>query len=273
LDEEKARISIKDLYGAGTDQFVLENSDVKVVVVPEVGGRIAEMAYRGVPLLHRTYPHGLPIGPYTEYGGIEECLGSGPGTVWNEPWKCDAKDDVLTLSAHSQDVLLQKVLVLKGTGLEASYKFTNVGERFSKFTFGIHPEISVGKDFRENAYYLVPLERGTPERGEYTTPGTKRYFKPGEGWCAVEDEGTGIAFGMVFPEEVVDRVEVYHPRVDSHMVMELLIDSIGLSPATTSSFNMVYRVEKGTYQGIRKFYGEAKKGLRGDYRELYERQA
>jgi len=273
LDGERARISIKDLYGTGTDQYVLENSSVKVVVAPEVGGRIAEMTYRGIALLHRTYPNGLPIGPYTEYGGIEECVGSGPGTVWNEPWKCDAKDGVLTLSTNSQDVLLQKTLALKGAGLEADYKFTNVGERFSKFTFGIHPEISVGKDFRDNAYYLVPLDRGTPEKGQYSAPGTKKYYKPGEGWCAVEDGGSGIAFGMVFPEGIVDRVEVYYPRVDSHMVVELLIDSIGLSPGTTSSFNMFYRVEKGTYDGIRKFYEGAKKGLRGEYRELYERQA
>ena len=268
------QVSFKDVYETGMDQVVLENDHLEVVVVPEVGGRIAEMTYCDTSLLHRTYPDAITIGPYVEYGGIEECVGSAPGTVWNVPWKCDEQDDGVILSAYSRDVLVQKVLTLSDDAtLGVRYKFTNVGETFSKFTFGVHPEISVGRGFKTNVYYLLPKNRQNLERGEYSIPGIKKFIRPEEGWCAVADEEVDVTFGMVFPEETVDRVEIYYPRIDSHMVVELLIDSVGLSPGTTASFTMFYHAQKGSYDGIRQFFEEAKedKQIYSDYRELFER--
>lgn len=75
-----------DKLKSGTKQIVLESDKLSTLIAPEVGGRIVGIQKGAWNFLHRTYPKGIEFGTYTEYGGIEECVGGAPGTLWNVPW-------------------------------------------------------------------------------------------------------------------------------------------------------------------------------------------
>ena len=75
-----------DKLRSGTNQITMQGEDISVLIVPEIGGRILAIQRGSRNFLHRAYPKGVEFGPYTEYGGIEECLGGAPGTLWNVPW-------------------------------------------------------------------------------------------------------------------------------------------------------------------------------------------
>ena len=65
-----------DKLNAGSPQLVLENKHISVLLQPEIGGRILDVETKDFPFLHRTYPKSVQFGSYTEYGGIEEYIGS-----------------------------------------------------------------------------------------------------------------------------------------------------------------------------------------------------
>ena len=65
-----------DKLNAGEPQLILENKLISVMLQPEIGGRILDVETNDFPFLHRTYPKSVQFGSYTEYGGIEECIGS-----------------------------------------------------------------------------------------------------------------------------------------------------------------------------------------------------
>jgi hypothetical protein len=153
------RIYEDDKLNAGNPQLILENDLISVLLLPEMGGRILDVETRNFPFLHRTYPKSVQFGPYTEYGGIEECIGS-PLTsqLWKTPWRIEKGKDGLTLSVISSTrfskVLLSKTLFLEPDApiLKIEYSFTNFDPKFTKFTFGIHPELCLGNALKNNTY-------------------------------------------------------------------------------------------------------------------------
>ena len=140
------RIYEKDRLNAGSPQLILENELISVLLQPALGGRILDVETQDFPFLHRTYPKAVQFGPYTEYGGIEECIGS-PLTsrLWSTPWRVEKNTRDVTLSAISatpfSKVLISKTLTLDPDLpiLKIEYSFTNFDPKFNKFTFGIHP--------------------------------------------------------------------------------------------------------------------------------------
>jgi len=236
----------EDALDAGKNQVIIRNDNAKVIIVPELGGRIADVQFnddRGGfetrPYLYRTYPEGVDFGPYTEYGGIEECIGGAPGSLWNAAWRWERKDDGVLLQALSKSILVRKHIFLDEAEsvIKIDYSFLNFGTNFSKFTFGIHPEVCIGGSLRDNRYY-VPTSRELLNGG-YVEPGFKNKILPSEGWCAITCEGQVL--GQMFPEGVIDTVEIYYPRVDTHIVLEPIIFGVGVSPDRYAGFTyMVY---------------------------------
>lgn len=229
----------EDVLGAGKDQVVIGNDNTKVLIVPELGGRIADVQSGEIKFLHRTYPDGVDFGPYTEYGGIEECIGGAPGSLWNAEWKWERKDDGVLLQSLSKSVLVRKSVSLDDVEpvVKIDYSFFNFGNNFSKFTFGIHPEVCIGGSLKENQYHVPAGDELLA--GGYVEPGFKNKILPSEGWCAITYEGK--VFGQMFPEGIIDTVEVYYPRVDTHVVLEPIIFGVGVSPDKYAGFTyMVY---------------------------------
>jgi hypothetical protein len=258
-----------DLFNTGREQFVLSSGNTRVVVVPEVGGRIVELSYKGVNALHVLYPKGITFGPYTEYGGIEEHVGSAPGSLWKVPWKCEVSDDGsrVILSAFSGQTLVRKSLSLDADApiLHIRYEMSNYSGNFARFTFGIHPELAVNGNYRQLRFH-VPGE-GDVLSGGYSGPGFRRYIAPQQGWCAATAPHLNVPllFMQMFPEGVIDSVEVYYPKVDSHLVLEPIIFGVGITPQKTAAFSYLVYFGPGDESSIPSIYAEQKHRLTSEY--------
>ena len=246
-----------DKLNAGSPQLVLENKHISVLLQPEIGGRILDVETNSYPFLHRTYPKSVQFGPYTEYGGIEECIGSPlRNRLWKAPWKIERGAGDVTLSVISPTrfgrVLLSKTLSLEPNApiLRVEYSFTNFDQQFNKFTFGIHPELCLGNSLTDNTYYL-PLDDQVLSGG-FTEFGFKKFVAPSAGWGAVTCDG--IAFGMLFPPGVIDSVEIYYPHIGTHFVIQPLIYGVGLSPNRRASFVSMFYFGEGDVDTVRDLY-------------------
>lgn len=246
-----------DKLNAGNPQLILKNKHISVLLQPEIGGRILDVEMNDFPFLHRTYPKSVQFGSYTEYGGIEECIGSPlRNRLWKAPWRIEKGTGEVTLSVISPTrfgrVLLSKTLSLESTApiLRIEYSFTNFDQQFNKFTFGIHPEICLGNALKNNTYYL-PLEDQLLSGG-FTEFGFKKFVTPGAGWGAVTHDG--MAFGMLFPPGVIDNLEIYYPRIGTHFVIQPLIYGVGLSPNRRASFVSMLYFGEGNVDTIRDLY-------------------
>ena len=251
------RIYETDKLNAGNPQLILENKHISVLLQPEIGGRILDVETNGFPFLHRTYPKSVQFGSYTEYGGIEECIGSPlRNQLWKTPWRIEKGTRDVTLSVISPTrfgrVLLAKTLSLEPNApiLKVEYSFTNFDQQFNKFTFGIHPELCLGNALKNNTYYL-PLEDQLLSGG-FTEFGFKRFVTPNAGWGAVTYDG--MAFGMLFPPGVIDNLEIYYPRIGTHFVIQPMIYGVGLSPNRRASFVSMFYFGEGNVDTIRDLY-------------------
>ncbi|HIE27694.1 TPA: hypothetical protein EYP66_10445 [Candidatus Poribacteria bacterium] len=262
-----AGIFHEDRLNAGQPQLIVENELMSVMLLPELGGRILDIQTEGFTFLHRTYPQSVRFGAYIEHGGIEECVGKAPGTLWNTPWRVKEITNGVILSTISSTpfskVLLQKRVTLDDAEpiLQVEYSFINIDFKFNKFTFGIHPELCLGDDFRENEYH-IPFEDGILS-GKFSEVGFKQFVIPTEGWCAVTYNGR--AYAELFPTDVIDCLEIYYPRIGTHFVLQPLIWGVGLSPNRKASFTSLTYAGDGDLQTIQDLYERKKDELVSTY--------
>ena len=276
------RIYHADKVNSGQPQLVLENDLISVVLLPELGGRILNIEMDGYKFLHRTYPKSVQFGPYVEHGGIEECIGAAPGTLWKAPWRTKEILDGIILSTISSTafskILLQKRITLDDTEpiLKIEYSFINLEPKFNKFTFGIHPEISLGDNFKQNEYY-VPVGDGILT-GKFVEVGFKQFVVPSEGWCAATYDGK--AYAQLFPQGIIDNVEIYYPKIGTHFILQPIIWGVGLSPNRKASFTSLIYAGNGDAKTIQDVYERKSDELVSSYvpieppgeREISERE-
>jgi len=172
---------------------VLENRNLRVVVLPELGGRIWSVRYKPHDrelLWHnpRIPPQSAPFGAVFDNawcGGWEEmfpspapCVIQGEsypdhGEVWCVPWKDTASTDrgsvslLLTCDARISAVQLQKQITLRAeeSCLEVSYSLRNPTLADFPFIFALHPAFAVTPgcriDFPPMTVELDPTYLGT----------------------------------------------------------------------------------------------------------------
>jgi|GEM_PF-3118108 hypothetical protein len=252
-----------DLLGAGSNQIAMEAGKLRVLIAPQVGGRLVELSYDGTNVLHALYPRSVAFGPYAEYGGLEEHVGGAPGTLWNAPWRWEALDDRVTLSAYSGRTLVRKSLRIREDLplLQVEYEFSNYSVNFCRFTFGIHPEIAVRGDHRTVRFH-APVD-GRVESGGYTGPGFRKYVTPEQGWCAATAED--LLFAQMLPNGVADSIEIYYPRVDTHLVLEPIIFGVGLSPQKMARFTYAAYLGPGSERDAAEIYAQLQPELHAEY--------
>jgi len=276
------RIYHADKVNSGQPQLVLENDLISVVLLPELGGRILDIEMDGYKFLHRTYPKSVQFGPYTEHGGIEECIGAAPGTLWKTLWRTKEILDGVILSTISSTafskILLQKRITLDDIEpiLKIEYRFINLEAKFNKFTFGIHPEINLGNNFKQNEYY-IPVRDGILT-GKFVKVGYKQFVVPSEGWCAVTYDGR--AYAQLFPKGIIDNVEIYYPKIGTHFILQPIIWGVGLSPNRKATFTCLTYAGDGDAKTIKDVYDRKSDELVSSYvpieptgeREISERE-
>ncbi|MGC8635245.1 MAG: DUF4432 family protein [Candidatus Limnocylindrales bacterium] len=185
----------------GYDAWILENAALRVVVVPELGGKVLELVDKAGDrdlLWHnpRTPPRRAPYGAHFDdwwCGGWDEIFPTGDvarlhdeplpymGELWSVPWSVQegaaspGSAAVTTLGyATIAPASLERRLELRGDEpvLRASYRLTNLDLRPLPYLWGIHPALAVSPDHRID----LPAERmlvGVSSDASLGTPGTE----------------------------------------------------------------------------------------------------
>ncbi len=177
------------------DAVTLENQEMSVVILPELGGRIWSIVYKPLDreiLWHNPQikPQRHPVGTAFDdvwCGGWEEMFPTAApglinqrpfpdhGEVWCLPWTAKVEQSsgspTLRLSCHAplSGTAIEKCFTLRGEQpcLEVTYTVTNQTKDECPFMFALHPALAVSGgesiDFPEMSVDLDPSYLGTLE--------------------------------------------------------------------------------------------------------------
>lgn len=144
------------------------DQDLEAVILPDLGGKIASLRWRGRELLarnpERPFRPARYAAPYADYdaSGFDECFPTiGPcqypddpwkgaelpdhGELWSIPWKAQAEDNSLHLSAHGVRIpyRFEKWIRIPGPGrLHIHYALTNLTSFPFRYLWSSHPLIA-----------------------------------------------------------------------------------------------------------------------------------
>jgi len=158
----------------GMRSVILENDDLRVVVLTDYGAKILEfklkrkardLLYHNPRVEIRTPVYGVNVDNWW-HGGIDECIPSchpttyrgeeypNLGEVWSLPWYSEVeKDSPEEVTVHLwrptviAPLLLERWMTLRGHGsiLEMRHKVTNLGFSDFQFLWGIHPGLAISR--------------------------------------------------------------------------------------------------------------------------------
>ena len=160
----------------GLEAIQLESNDLRVVVIPAWGGKIAslydcrrdrEWLHRNPHLPYRLPAYGDNYGRDFDAGGFDECFpnisaGEYPvtpwqgtplpdhGEVWSLPWQVTEAGDALHLAVHGVRLpyRLEKTLTLAGGCLRCAYRLENPTPFPMAFVWSSHPTFAVQPGMR-----------------------------------------------------------------------------------------------------------------------------
>lgn len=172
---------------------VLENRTLRVVVLPELGGRIWSVIYK--PLDREIVWQNPRIAPQKAQfssafdnvwcGGWEEMFPTAApatingeafpdhGEVWSLPWTPKVERNVEFVALHLScwtpisGMSVEKILTLRGDepSFELSYRIQNPGQEVFPFIFALHPAMAVAEgdriDFPQILFDIEPSYPGT----------------------------------------------------------------------------------------------------------------
>ena len=144
--------------------------------------------------------------------------------------------------------------------VKIEYLLLNVGPNLLKRAFGIHPEICLDNDTLSNRYHIRGKE-GILSGGREQI--RKRYVGPSQGWCAATGKESLVA--MLFPEKLLDGVEVYYPKAGTHLSLSPLIYYVGLAPCKEAQFTCVIYFGEGDADLAAELWKEHCDELPGQY--------
>jgi len=256
------RIYESDLYGTGKSEILLENSCLKVIISPHLGGRVVNVSAGERQFLYSTYPEGGASELYTEFGGIEEFLERPPGILWRSAWQSRIEENRVNLCFKQEHIFVEKRISLDESlpVVEIEYSLLNVGPNLLKRAFGIHSEICLDNDASASRYH-IPVKEGILSGGREQT--RKRYVHPSQGWCAATGRESLVA--MLFPDKLLDGVEVHYPKAGTHLSLSPLIYYVGLAPGKEARFTCAIHFGEGNAGLAAELWKEHYDKLPGQY--------
>jgi galactose mutarotase-like enzyme len=176
--------SIKTVSGHGFDRTILDNGVARVVVLPDLGGKIISLVRIATG---REYLISLPSDEdlrkpsfgetFVDYNnvGFDECIptiapcdypegkfaGShlpDHGDVWSLPWQHEIRDLGLMLSVQGRSLpfVFRKYLSLQGATLRIEYELLNTSDTRFQFLWSAHPLFRT----EPGTTILLPLDSG-----------------------------------------------------------------------------------------------------------------
>jgi len=174
--------SIKASFGRGFDQVILDNGVVRVVVSPDLGGKIVSLVRIASG---REYLISLPSnedfrkppfgGTFVEYNnvGFDECIPTigacdypegtvgglqlpDHGDVWSLPWQHEIRDSsvMLRVEGRSLPFIFRKHLQLQGATLHIEYEVRNTSDTRFHYIWSAHPLLAT----EPGTTILLPLD-------------------------------------------------------------------------------------------------------------------
>jgi hypothetical protein len=166
---------------------------------------------------------------------LRELVGSPPEDLGLQKWETRADPDGVISTIAWRALWLERRLSLHGAAprLELEYTFLNTAPIFIRPAFGLRLLIPE----RPEVMWYVPSAEGVrPEEFEAGRAG-KRYLRPDAPWCGVAVDGKGVA--LLFPEGVVDAVEVESGGSQGLFSLTPLVYYVGLSPGCEARLTAV----------------------------------
>ena len=176
--------SIKTVSDRGFDRIILDNGGARVVMVPELGGKIIFLIRIASG---REYLISLPSdedfrtpsfgGTFVDYNnvGFDECIPTiapcdypedkfagfqlpDHGDVWSLPWQHEIRDSGLMLSVQGRSLpfVFRKYLSLQGATLRIEYELLNTSDTRFQFLWSAHPLLTT----EPGTTILLPLDSG-----------------------------------------------------------------------------------------------------------------
>jgi galactose mutarotase-like enzyme len=152
---------------AGVDAVVLENAHLRLIVLPDLGGKLWQLTskrkdfdwlWNNPRVALRRAPYGADFDNYFLGGWdhpfptLEPCLVDGEqfpyvGELWSVPWQwrdCSAVEDGAAVEMQASATILPARLYCRlalgdGASFSMTYRLQSVGTAPFKFTWGLHP--------------------------------------------------------------------------------------------------------------------------------------
>jgi len=175
---------IKAVPGEGFDRVILDNAVARVVVVPNLGGKIVSLVRIASG---REYLISLPSaeefrkpsfgGRFVDYNnvGFDECIPTiaacdypegkfagfqlpDHGDVWSLPWQHEIRDSGVMLSVQGRSLpfVFRKYLSLQGATLRVEYELQNTSDARFQFLWSAHPLLTT----EPGTTILLPIDSG-----------------------------------------------------------------------------------------------------------------
>lgn len=176
--------SIRTAPGQGFDRIILDNAVARVVVVPDLGGKIVSLVRIASG---REYLISLPSdedfrkpsfgGTFVDYNnvGFDECIPTiaacdypegkfagfqlpDHGDVWSLPWQHEIRDSGVMLSVQGRSLpfVFRKYLSLQGATLRIEYELLNTSDARFQFLWSAHPLLTT----EPGTTILLPIDSG-----------------------------------------------------------------------------------------------------------------
>jgi hypothetical protein len=247
------------VYETGKSEIALDNSILEVTISPNIGGRIVSVKECGKQFLYTIYPE--DGSSEYEVGGIKEFIERPPGSLRRTPWQSKIEGNIVTLCIKAQNIFLEKRVSLDDTTpiVRIEYSLLNIGPNFVRHAFGVSSEICLDDDIVLNRYH-IPTGKGILSGGCEQIK--KRYVHPSQGWCAAVGERSLVA--MLFPDDLLDGVEICYPKTNRCLSLSPLIYYAGISPGWEVQFACMIHFGEGDENTAVEFW-------EGHVSDLYKR--
>jgi hypothetical protein len=176
----------------------LVNDSLALVVVPELGGKVASLVSRatGREWLWRNpdlpYRRARPGDSYValhDTGGIDECLPTvapslgfpDHGELWAQPWEVEERgDERLALRATGVRAAyrLRRGLELAGARVVLDYQLENLSARELAFVWCLHPLLAIEPGMTIELPEATPIRVPDPHGRDFRASATKRFAGP-----------------------------------------------------------------------------------------------
>jgi hypothetical protein len=192
---------------------------------------------------------------------LRERVGSPPEDLGLQEWETRADQDGVTSTIAWRSLWLERRVSLHAEAprLELEYAFLNTAPIFIRPAFGLRLLIPAPA---EAAWYVPTTDGVRAEKFESGRAG-KRYLRPGVPWCGVTAGGKGVA--LLFPEGVVDAVEVESGGSQGLFSLTPLVYYVGLNPGFEAKLTAVLAVDVALPEGAAELLAAPTHPLRAAY--------